>query len=263
MANGNGKKIKSKQAALAVIENREFAILKANPETLSAIIAENVGSEGLTPFDLDRIKIPSGGGIAWTLPTRNGEVPAKSFEGVIIFHKLGRAYWQEGMEESGGGSPPDCTSDDGQIGIGTPGGQCAKCPLAQFGSDPKGGRRQACKQMKQLFIMRDESLLPVVLTLPPTSLAAAKEFMLRRLAAYGRPFWSVLTRFSLEKDKNKAGIEYAKVNLEVVCDLSPEQSEFFKALKQQLEPTLRQVQITQEDYINTEEESEQVEEVPV
>lgn len=36
-----------------------------------------------------------------------------------------------------------CSSNDGRVGVGNPGGDCKGCPFARFGSDPRSGRRTA------------------------------------------------------------------------------------------------------------------------
>ncbi|KKM07744.1 hypothetical protein LCGC14_1730920 [marine sediment metagenome] len=225
--------------ALAKIGGQEFAIMMAGAEALPEILRENVGAEGLGSFDLDRVKIPSGGMQAWTIPGIEKDEIVESFTGVIIYHKLGRVYWAQGLEEGGGNSPPDCISDDCVTGIGEPGGKCSVCPFAQFGSNGKG---QACKQIKMLFVMRENALLPLCVSLPPTSLRGAKQYMLR-LASNALPYYSVLTRFGLEKVNNASGIEYSKAVLSVAEKLTAEQAEQFKKISLQLRPHFDAVKV--------------------
>ena len=249
---GNGKKKSGNSTtALAKVGDQEYAILKAGIEALPEILQENIGAEGLSSFELDRIKIPAGGMQAWSIPTVDGEEVVKEFTGVIIYHKLGRVLWKDSLEDSGGGSPPDCSSDDSVTGIGDPGGDCAKCAFARFGSDPKGGKGQACKQVKQLFVMRANALLPVCVSLPPTSLAPAKKFLLR-LASNGLPYYAVLVKFGLEKVNNTSGIEYSRAVLSVAQRLAPEQAAQFKQYSQSLRPHLDKVRISEEDYAGQE-----------
>jgi hypothetical protein len=63
--------------------------------------------------------------------------------------------------------------------MGKPGGDCHKCPLAQFGSavDQKGqpGKGQACKSMRMLLFLRQDDMIPMIVNLPPTSLQNAKK----------------------------------------------------------------------------------------
>ena len=238
--NGNGKKTE-----LATVKS--YAIVKAGGiESIGELIKENVGNEGITPWDLDRVKMPSGGGMSWELPTEGGMTPTVEFEGVIIHHQAARVYWESDMA-SGGGTPPNCSSNNGASGVGDPGGSCSNCPFAQFGTEAGGGRGQACKQIKRLFIMRQESLLPLMISLPPTSLSVVKKYMLR-LTSYQRAYHSVITKFGLEKATSKDGIEYAKVVLTMAGPLSPEDSAIMKGLSESLKPYLESLQVSDEEY---------------
>lgn len=248
MSNGKSKKTEAPAAAttaLTTVGDAEYAILKSSPDSVRELIRANVGPDGISAMDLDRIKIPAGGGQAWAIPTVDGEDVAKEFVGVIIHHKSGRLYWKEKYQ--GQGQPPDCVSDDGQTGVGDPGGDCARCPLAKFGSDANGGKGQACKQVKMLFVMRPGDLLPVAVSLPPTSLAGARKFLLR-LASQALPFYAVAVRFALEKTKNSGGIEYSRVLLSVADRLAPEQASAMKAISEALRPHLDRVRVGAEDY---------------
>lgn len=189
--------------------NADFASFQ---EAMSA----NIGSGSITAFDLPRIKVPSGGGTLWQLQTLEGERAEPTIEGIIVFARDTRAYWATSADDpAAGNNPPDCSSTDGLIGIGTPGGSCVPtkeckkgCPLAQFKSDPKGGAGQACKAVRQLFFLRPGSMMPELIGLPPTSLKAAKRYMMS-LTVNGIPHFCAVTRIGLEKQKNPAGKTYA------------------------------------------------------
>ena len=232
--------------SLARIGDQEFAILKINPREITSIVRENCG-DGISALDLDRVKIPAGGTQAWTIPGLDGDEIVKEFYGVVMFHKAGRVFWEKGIEESGGNSPPDCSSDDGITGVGTPGGDCAQCPFAKFGSDARGGKGQACKQIKQVFVIRPGNIIPVMISLPPTSLRPAKQYFLR-LANVGKHYTAVLTRFSLVEDKNADGIKYSKIVMAKVADLTPDQAGLFKRMSDLMRPWLSKVKVASEDY---------------
>ena len=105
-----------------------------------------------------------------------------------------------------------------------PGGVCAACPLAKFGSDPKDQRGQACKQMKQLFILRPSNVLPDLLQVPPTSVKNARSY-LTRLMAQGAPYYKVLTAVTLNRQKNPSGISYSEAEFHFVRMLTPAEQE--------------------------------------
>jgi hypothetical protein len=230
----------------------------SNLELVQAAIAENVGAGGITEFDFDRIKIPAGGGLSFNVTTLEGEDSEKTITGVIVLARDARAFWQKSLDEGGGNQPPDCHSNDGITGIANPGvnagGDCTKCPLAQFGSDTKvvngatvQGRGQACKAIRQLFILRGDSLLPVVLALPPTSLKAAKQYMLR-LAGQGVPYWAAITKIGLENAQNGGGIKYSKATFAFAGLLNEEQKAKAKLYSDMLKPLVVRMVVDVTDY---------------
>jgi hypothetical protein len=228
----------------AVIGN--FAVVKiGDPGSVAEIIRENLGGARIGALDLDRIKVPSGGQKAWTLPSISGDQFAGSFEGVILFARDTRRLWRVAFEQRTEAGPPDCASEDGETGRGDPAGvgapqtfACARCPFAQWGSDPKNQKGQACKQFKLLFVLRPNELLPTVLSVPPSSLANLKKYLLR-LTSGQVPYWRVLTRFELEITKNGSNIDYAVVKPSLAGQLNPAEAEVIKSMRAALEPVLK------------------------
>ena len=219
----------------------------ANPAGVLEAMRENVGGTPIRASELARIKIPAGGGKAWELP--DGKVAAE-FSGVVIHTADARRYWAEGLDGgAGGGKPPDCASDDAVTGHGEPGGSCARCPLAEFGSDAKGGRGQACKQVRLLFVLMPGELLPSVVSLPPTSLKPARSFMLR-LASKGTPYYGIVTRFRLETDKNKDGVAYSRVAMEQAGDrLTTEEVAKLRSLRDAYAPLFAATKAEAGDFV--------------
>lgn len=200
----------------------EYPALMRDPEELRDVIQANVGSGAdVTAFDLERIKLPTGGALQWQMPDGSS---AASFEGIVAAWQNCRAYWEGGF---GGGEPPACSSPDGLTGYGDPGGACLTCPLAQFrtaiGADGEPAAGQACKAMRRLFLLRESLLLPQLLTLGPTSLRPCRQYFVR-LVSKQLPYWSVLTGFGLQGATNRANIRYAVAQLSDVARLSDEQA---------------------------------------
>ncbi len=208
---------------------------------ISAALSTNIGSGNLSEFDLPRIKIPAGGGTQWTVPTLEGEAMEPQIEGVIVLARDTRAYYSQPISETGGNQPPDCYSTDGATGCGKPGGACITCPLAAYGSAP-GGRGQACKQIKQLFVLRGSQLLPEVVTLPPTSLKAAKQYLLK-LTSQGIPYYAVVTRIGLERTKNAQGIAYSRAVLSFVRRLMPGEVDRAREYHEMLKPLVQRMAV--------------------
>jgi hypothetical protein len=223
--------------------DKQYPVLY-DPSGLSAV-RENLGDETFDTFDLDRVKVPSGGSLVWELVD---EEPSKTLEGIWIYHRLVRGYWAQSLGDGGGGNPPDCMSRDSLVGVANEvavklgaGGDCTTCGFAQFGSAEKGSG-QACKKMRQVFFLREGNLLPTLLVVPPSSLKAAKQY-LYRLANRAVPYWSVVTRLKLERTKNNDGIEFGRIVFERAGDLAPDVIERIRQYRAQIEPQLHQVSV--------------------
>lgn len=219
------------------------SVIKAFSTDLNVIteaMAVNIGSGGLTTFDFPRIKVPSGGATQWLVSALEGEQSEQFIEGVLVLTRDTRAYWEKSVDDGGGNNQPDCSSSDAILGIGKPGGHCTTCPLAQFGSDVKSGRGQACKQVKQLFILRGDHLLPESIGLPPTSLKAARQYLLK-LTSQGVPYYAAVTRVSLDKQKNGAGQPYATANFAFLRRLTEEEITRAQEYHNMLKPLVQQM----------------------
>lgn len=213
---------------------------------MAGVLAENLGDGGLTPQDLTRIRVPSGGGLAWEYPTASGPEPRPTFEGVILHRQNTRAYWAQSLEAGNGNTPPDCRSDDAIVGVGIPGGRCDTCPLSQFGSK-EGTNAQACKALTLLYVMVPGELLPVVVVAPPTSLKPLKTYMLQ-LTSAGVRYWTAITRFALEQTKNAGGIKYSRLALQRVETLGEAEAAALSDVRAQLAPLFGQAPIDVRDY---------------
>ena len=183
-------------------------------EDVPAVIAamrENMDGETITPFDLARIKMPTGGGTAWSVPTRrepDGEMQ-KTIEGIIVHSQKVRSYYIAKMGEGeSANAPPDCKSDDAKVGEGDPGRMCAECALSKWDGD----ERPRCKLKQNLFILTDRSFLPIVIEVSPGSLKPIKKFMLD-LSGEGMNYAMVRVDLGLEKAQSQGGIDYARLTL--------------------------------------------------
>lgn len=190
---------------LPTVQSPRYVALAGGGNT-AAIIAANLDGEKVGVNDLERIKIPSGGGLFLELPTLEGSEMVKEIEGILIYSAQGRGYWSNPDVT---GNPPECWSPNAIIGNGDPGGKCATCPLAAFGS-AKRGNGQACKEVRNLFLLLPDRALPVVLKVPPTSIKAIKKYLMR-LASFGVIYWNTKIKITLNATKNAEGTAYAEV----------------------------------------------------
>ena len=215
----------------------EFAIA-TRMDSIQEVLEANLGGEMINQFSLDRVKI-CGRRNNREIPTLMGDEASPSLEGVIVAWKTVRAYYDKPFE--GGSEPPVCASDDGRTGFGTPFGEeapitheCRTCPLNQWGS--AGKTKKACQERKLLFILRKDSHLPILVSVPG-SLKEVNAFFTRLPV----PYWQVLVSLGLTKDKNPEGIPYSKVNVKVLSVLTKEDGEIFEQYSKMFSAAVKQV----------------------
>lgn len=184
-------------------------------------IAEEL--DGLGDISFDSVKIPSGGGLAFEVPGDDPESPdiAKEISGVVIVRHAANGYWKDPF--SGGNTPPDCYSNDGKIGVVTGTGECRscdECPRNQFNDDGSG---KDCKNMQNLYIVREGDILPIRLVLPPTSIKNLRDYVSKRLLFKGKKLDQVVTAITLSKAESRQGIKYAQAQFCKKRDLTPEE----------------------------------------
>ena len=83
-------------------------------------------------------------------------------------------------------------------------------------------RGQACAQKRALFVIAPDSILPAVVSLPPTSLAPFKQY-LTALIGKRLPITGVVTKITLRAERNAGGTEYAEAVFSAVGQLSAEE----------------------------------------
>lgn len=169
-----------------------------------------------------RAKIPSGGVLQFEMPGDDPENPdyTPTLEGVILFNHAANSYWPAGSEYDEN-TPPQCQSVDGKVGYGDPGGICETCCYNQFGSDPNGGGK-ACKNMRVLYLLLNGELMPIQLSLPPTSIRPYTNFVNSAFLLRGRRVCSGLVQIGLKKASSN-GFTYSVATFKKVRDFEGEE----------------------------------------
>lgn len=181
----------------------------------------------------------------------------QEFTGIILDLNRANAYWKESFGDSGGGTPPDCSSIDGiNADLNTeecpsPTGKCGhgkqpECPNNRFGS---AGRGKACKNLKRVHIILEGHKMPLRLTLPPTSIKAL-DIYVSLLASKGYPYQRAETNFGLKESQNKEGIKYSEITLHelrIIEDPSPE-LDMLKGMYKSWKPIMRGQPIKADEY---------------
>ena len=167
-------------------------------------IAED--ADGLQMMSFQRVKIPAGGQLQFEIPTEDPDNPdyARTLEGVILYNHAA------------------CSSVDGKTGIGEPGGACATCPMNEYGSARDGGRGKACKNMRDIYLLRSGEYMPLLISLPPTSIKPFKEFLNRAFVYRRRATYGSLVQISLKKENNGSN-DYSVATFRLVRDFQGEE----------------------------------------
>lgn len=221
--------------ALKVVDN--FDLQTISKDFMQAA-AEEMDGLGTLPFD--QIKIPSGGGLAFEIPGEDEENPESVTEikGILLAHYPMNAYWENKF--AGGNDLPDCFSSDGVRGIERATGEirdCATCLYNQFGSNGVG---KACKNTQRLFFLREGNPVPLMISLPPTSIKYMRDYI-KKIIFKRICSWQVITKITLKKEKNAAGITYSRVAFSFVGKLSDEKAKKAEAMRDCIKQQYRMV----------------------
>ena len=193
-----------------------YRILNRSEEEIAKamdIFQHNLRGQKITERDLRRVKVPPQGITIWSIPSTEGDIHAEEITGILVEYTTPRAYWDRPMDPNTL-TPPNCSSHDGLMGIGDPGGSCHLCPFSKYGSDPReDSNGQACKEKRMLFLLRPDSLLPLVIQAPSTSIRNVFDYTMGLANEEEVLFQNVYTQLTLEKVNAGGGIDYGKVVL--------------------------------------------------
>lgn len=214
---------------------------------LAEILDEALAGEKVGLGDLERVKWPTGGRIKFERTVLGNSEDVATIQGVIVHQRMSRSYWSN--PEPAEGTPPDCTSPDGTWGYGNPGDElraqnppkgCEVCPMAQFGSSkkPNSPNAQACKLMRDFFIVTPGAMFPLIVSVPPGSLGDAKSYVVD-LASHGIRYYHVVTELSLVKATSKQGQAFAQARLKMVGRLDDESREAVDGYRATMVPSLQ------------------------
>lgn len=198
-------------------------------------------TEGGVSIKFEVVKMPSGGATVFEMTDDDGrDSTVSEIKGVIVDYRAVKAFWS--AEYSGEKNPPDCMSNDSKRGEGDPGGPCSSCMFNEFGSDPKGGKGKACKDIVSLFILTEGSMLPVRIAIPPGSRKNFEDYI-NFLITRVKPYYGVVTAITLTKAVSGGGIKYSQATFNRVADLTALERGGVREFANQLKPIMRAVKI--------------------
>lgn len=223
-------------AAVAAVDLDNYPALVDGVGELAQVMEDNVG-RSLQLSDLTRISMPTGGGQSFEIfddLTRETE-NVKFIEGVLVHWRRARSYWLPPApgESEITHSPPVCSSVDGRLPV--PGGMfgdggeqanrnipvmvagtmqraCKGCPMDEWGSHPKEGRKgKACKEQILLFVLQPGETLPVIISVPPSSKKVVEDFMVKLSTRYTAHYSGFALRFALTKIEKAGSEPYSQI----------------------------------------------------
>ena len=203
----------------------EYAALSNNA---LSVIRENLKNQPLALDFFDVVKSPSGGSTVFSVPGLNGDEPETELSGIILDYTTPRAYWT--TPEPVEGTPPDCMSVNSIISAD--GKSCAHCPYNDFGSKDGESNAKACKESVLLFLLRPNTILPLLVRVPVTSKNRFLKYT-TRLAGALTPLNGVVTRITLERATSRGGKPFALFKFEVGSTLDMDTTVQAKAYAQQ------------------------------
>jgi hypothetical protein len=222
--------------AMATVTNAQTALVPAidlplliDPNEVILAVKENTVEGERFPFD--RIKMPSGDGVAFKLQDENGEAAAVlALKAVIIGFKPFKSWYEKDYSDRDPDvdSPlPECFSSDTITGSGCncdkiriPAGQaCFDCPLNQWGSSRRGGKGKDCHDRMRMWFLLEGYAVPMYIDLPKTSLTNFKEYR-KRLTKKAKVIYGVITVIKLETAKSENKTDYSKAAFSSAGDLS-------------------------------------------
>ena len=188
------------------------------------IINANLKNQPLTHQLFDVVKSPTGGMTVFTVPGLSGDEIQKELLGIILDYCTPRAFWES--PEPIEGTPPVCYSRDSIVSH--EGKSCNTCVYNTFGSKDGDSPAKACKEAVEVYLLRPDNIMPIIVRIPVTSKYIFQRY-LTRLISRMIPLSGVVTRITLEKATSKGGQPYAQFNFEAVNILEPDEASYAKA----------------------------------
>lgn len=220
------------------------AALTTRPEVslanLDALLDQEMGMalEGIDPRP-PRIKVSREAQV-FMMPDGTS---VKALTGVITFNHKARGRW-----ETEGQPLPTCSSMDGITGTDENGVQhpCAGCKYNAWGSG-KDDRGKACKEMRWVYFLQDDEIIPSRISLPPTSLGKFDTFISALVQKKKAPITKTV-RLGLEKTE-RHGFSYSVLaQPEVLGDVPPERIVEILKLRDTAVAAAKKAGVTADDY---------------
>ena len=198
-------------------------------------------------IDCRRIKMPTGNSKAFEVESDNPDDPdmEKELRGVILFtHKM-NARWEG--DYGGENRMPVCPSWDAKQGVELETGAVCNCDICEYNEFKANGEGKECKNTRRIYLMLDGRQHLYLLTVPPTSLKAVSK-QLKHLISSGLPLTRMAVTFRLESAKSKGGKDYAKITVEKSGELTKDQGDLARTMREEIKRQYTTVAVDNDDY---------------
>jgi hypothetical protein len=171
-----------------LVKREESALVKVSG--VSAELQEKIeeAKEALETFE--NLKLPAIKFIDGKFQFAEGEEPIEAFECVLIYTKASNIYFKKSYRP-GQVELPACYSADGRKPVDpAPNGDkpqapaCKDCAQNKFGSSATGDGK-ACRNVRPVYVLVDNAIMPRILRIPPTSLRMIEQYALGTVADCG------------------------------------------------------------------------------
>jgi hypothetical protein len=138
------------------------------------------------------------------------QIPGNKLNVIIVASMMQRLYYDKPYDPNKPASPVCFAFHDGEDGVPwiphekaheKQAETCALCPMSEWGSDIKGGRGKACKEVRKLaLIPGTNSKEMALLSVPVMSVKNWSNYVNGIAASARRPPWGVVTEISVHPD---------------------------------------------------------------
>lgn len=236
---------KVQERGLTVSNLKNQALFTADRELLEAM---QMCDEEVTMGDLVRVKTPSDGKTSWSVETISGDENFKELEGVLVCVAKGGVLWPNDDPTPGtrpvlrtddlktatlGCEPEDVPADiaatisnyvlnPAEVAEGLPAlYNWEALPYNQFGTGKKGiGKR--CVEQRNVFLLRDCDISPILVRVQPGSLKKFVAFLKQIPTATGVPYYRCRIALGLTAETSSGGVKFSQIAPRLVGVLSPE-----------------------------------------
>lgn len=236
---------------MSINENTALALANATEEMLPALLEQELAGvlEGID-YRPGKIEIMHK---QQKFTTPDGSV-LDTLVGIILYFHKARGLWLDEKNKF-----PICSSWDALSGKWKTGEDdngnaifevrsCKDCEYNQFGSDLKGGAGKACKEMRRLFLLEEDALLPSMFHVPPTSLKAFDQYISGLIYKKKAPL-CFKTLFGLAEAQGGGGFDYSKVTVKLGEQLPNAKVLELLKMREQVVEAAKKIDIVADDYM--------------